>query len=136
MRMQTAVLAGAALLLATGAGAGEKGQLRAIGEGRALYLANCASCHGTDARGGTAPDLGAIGTRDGSFRVLHVENHITGRRDGRDNGTMPCWGRLLVRKWPAGEGPATLQTWKLAQYLEFVQTTAAAESVAAVQPEK
>jgi len=131
VRGQIVVLAGAAMLLATVAGAGEREQLRAIGEGRGLYLANCASCHGKDARGGAAPDLGTIGTRDGSFNVLHVANHIAGRRDGRDNGTMPCWGRVLVRRWPGGEGPAALHTWKLAKYLEFVQAPATTERVAA-----
>ena len=47
-----------------------------------------------------------MGSRDGSFSALHAANHVTGRRDGFDNGTMPCWGRVHVRRWPGGEGPA------------------------------
>ena len=125
------VLAGAALLVGTVSGADDTNRLRAIGEGRALFVAHCASCHGADARGATAPDLTAMGSRDGSFSALHAANHVTGRRDGFDNGTMPCWGRVHVRRWPGGEGPALLQTWKLAKYLEFVQAPATTERVAA-----
>jgi mono/diheme cytochrome c family protein len=136
MNSRIVVLAGAALLLATVAGADNGPQLKAIGEGRALYLANCASCHGKDARGATAPDLTAIGTRDGSFSVRHVAVHVTGRRDGFSRGPMPSWDRVLVDRWPGGEGPALLQTWKLAKYLEFVQVSAPPERVAAAPPRK
>jgi mono/diheme cytochrome c family protein len=138
MRGKIVVLAGAALLMATVSGADDTNanRLRAIGEGRALYLANCASCHGAYARGATAPDLTASGARDGSFSALHVVNHIAGRRDGFDNGTMPSWGRVYARRWPGGEGPALLQTWKLAKYLEFVQVPASPERVAAAPPRK
>lgn len=121
MRGKVVVLAGVGLLLATVAGAGEREELKAVGEGRALYLTHCATCHGKDARGASSPDLGTIGERDGSFQVLHVVNHIVGRRDGFAGGTMPSWGRVLVRQWPGGRGPAALQAWKLAKYLEFVQ---------------
>ena len=136
MRGKIVVLAVAALLVGTVSGAADTNRLRAIGEGRALYLAHCASCHGADAKGSSATDLTGIGARDGSFSALHVANHITGRRDGLDNGTMPCWGRVHVRRWPGGEGPALLQTWKLAKYLEFVQVPASPERVAAAPPRK
>ncbi|HEY6552657.1 MAG TPA: c-type cytochrome [Vicinamibacteria bacterium] len=120
------VLAGAALLVSWTAAADDEGRLRAIGEGRALYLTNCKSCHGVDVKGGTAPDLTAIRARDGSFSVLHVTNHITGGRSGgRTDGGMPSWGRILTGQWPHGEGAAALQTWKLAKYVEFVQASEA-----------
>ena len=136
MRGKIVVLAGAALLVGTVSEADDTSRLRAIGEGRALYVAHCASCHGVDARGATAADLTAIGSRDGSFSALHVANHVTGRRDGIDNGTMPCWGRVFAHRWPRGEGPAALQIWKLAKYVEFVQVPASPDRVAAAPARK
>jgi mono/diheme cytochrome c family protein len=136
MNGKIVVLAGAALLVGTVSGADDTSQLRAIGEGRALYVAHCSSCHGADAKGASAPNLTAMGSRDGSFSALHAANHVTGRRDGLDNGTMPCWGRVHVRRWPGGEGPAALRTWKLVKYLEFVQVPASNDRVAAALPRK
>jgi mono/diheme cytochrome c family protein len=123
MKGKFVLLAGTALLLGSLAGADDGLQLRAIGEGRAVYVTNCAACHGADARGGIAPDPTAIRTRDGAFSVRHVTAHVTGRRDGF-HGTMPSWDRVLVDRWPGGQGPALLQTWKLAKYIEFVQAPA------------
>ncbi len=74
MRIRIVVVAGAALLVAGWAGADERSSLQAIGEGRALYLVNCASCHGTDARGLSGPNLTAISARDGVFDRRHVAN--------------------------------------------------------------
>lgn len=124
MTRRVIVLTGAALLVSGMAVANDEGRLRAIGEGRGLYLMNCTSCHGVDAKGGTAPDLTAIRTRDGSFTTLHVSNHIAGRRGYSERG-MPAWGRIFTRQWPRGEGAAALNTWKLARYVEFVQASEA-----------
>lgn len=50
---------------------------------------------------------------------------------------MPCWGRVFAHRWPGGEGPAALETWKLAKYLESIQAPATTETVAAAAtPEK
>ena len=99
-----------ALLAADASIAGDKNRLRAIGQGRALFLAHCASCHGADARGaatganGGAPDLTRIEARDGTFEPVHVAKHVDGRRlDGARPRRMPRWGEQFARSWPRGE---------------------------------
>jgi mono/diheme cytochrome c family protein len=129
----TAVTA-AAMLVAAWAAAGERESLQMIGEGRALFVTNCAGCHGTDARGLSGPDLtGASAVR--GFDRRHVANRIEGRRDGVDSAAMPAWGARLERQWPGGRGPAALKIAKLTRYLEFVQAGNAA-SQAASNPQK
>jgi len=127
-----------ALLPAGTATAGDKNRLRAIGQGRALFLVHCASCHGADARGaavgtdGGAPDLTRIEARDGAFEPVHVAKHVDGRRiDGARPHRMPLWGDLFARSWPRGEAWAAAQVWKLTRYLDFVQETSPADAVAA-----
>jgi mono/diheme cytochrome c family protein len=115
-------VAGTALLVAALAGADEISQLKAIGEGRALYLMNCAGCHGKDASGLTGRDLTAIAQRDRTFDRVHIANHIQGRRDGLAPATaMPVWRVGFTRAWPGGRVAAELSTVKLVRYLEFVQ---------------
>lgn len=121
MRIRIIAVVGATLLVGAWAGADERGQLRAAGEGRAIFLANCASCHGKDARGGSAPSLAAIATRDGAFDRRRVINRIEGRRDGYSGHPMPAWGHVLAQSWPRGRSGAALKEYKLAAYLEFVQ---------------
>jgi mono/diheme cytochrome c family protein len=136
MKQLIVVLAGAALLAAPAA-AQDTNTLKAIGQGRAIYLTHCAGCHGADVKGTTTgtnggiPDLTLIAARDGGFRPLHVASHVMGRRDGMKNEkTMPCWGGAFKDRWPQGEGAAALQGWKLAKYLAFVQEQPRAEQVA------
>jgi mono/diheme cytochrome c family protein len=122
MRTACIAVAGTALLVAALAGADDTSDLRAIGEGRALYLTNCAGCHGPDASGLTGRDLTGIAQRDKSFDRLHVANHIQGRRDGFAPGTaMPAWRVGFTRTWPGGQVAVGLNTLKLVRYLEFVQ---------------
>jgi mono/diheme cytochrome c family protein len=121
MRNGIVAVAGAALLVAAWAGADEKGSLRAIGEGRALYLTNCASCHGVDLRGATAPDLTRIVGKDGRFTRLHAANHVEGRLDGTMGGSMPYWGTALQDRWPYGRPAALLAIHKVTAYLESAQ---------------
>jgi len=59
MKRLIVVLAGAALLAAP-AVAQDTNTLKAIGQGRALYLVNCAGCHGADVKGATAGTNGGI----------------------------------------------------------------------------
>jgi len=134
MRIGCVAVAGAALLVATLAGADEKSDLRAIGEGRALYLTNCASCHGPDATGLTGRDLTTIAQRDRAFSRVHVANHIQGRRDGLAGKPMPAWCAAFTHSWPGGEGAAMLTTRKLVRYLEFVQAGAPPATVASAAP--
>ena len=136
MRKVIVVLAGAALLAAP-AVAQDTDTLKAIGQGRAIYLTHCASCHGADVKGTTTgtnggiPDLTLIAARDGGFKPLHVATHVMGRRDGMKNEkTMPCWGGAFKDRWPGGEGAAALQALKLTKYLAFVQQQPRSEQVA------
>ena len=72
--------------------------------GRAIYLENCAACHGADGRGGGAQgsrleampaDLTLLARRNGgAFSSTAVYTAIDGRkmlRAHRDSG-MPIWG--------------------------------------------
>jgi mono/diheme cytochrome c family protein len=136
MKRLIVVLAGAALLAAPAA-AQDNNTLKAVGQGRALYLVNCAGCHGADVKGttagtnGGAPDLTLIAVRDGEFKALHVAGHIVGRRDGMKNEkAMPCWGRAFKERWPRGEGAAALQVYKLSKYIAFVQEQSLPQRVA------
>ena len=136
MRKLIVVLAGAALLAAP-AVAQDTGTLKAIGQGRAVYLTHCAGCHGADAKGttegtnGGIPALTLIAVRDGGFKPLHVATHVVGRRDGMKNEkTMPCWGGAFKDRWPRGEGAASLQVYRLAKYLAFVQEQPLPQQVA------
>jgi mono/diheme cytochrome c family protein len=130
------------LLPADSSIAGDKNRLRAIGQGRALFLTHCASCHGADARGaatgtdGGAPDLTRIEARDGTFDPVHVAKHVDGRRLGGAAHRMPRWGERFARSWPRGEAWAAVQVWKLTRYLDFVQETTTAEAVAAPAPRR
>jgi len=133
MRIACIAVAGTALLVAALAGADERSELRAIGEGRALYLTNCASCHGPAGAGLAGHDLTAIARRDGTFSRLHVANRIQGSRDGVDRRAMPSWHAVFVHTWPGGDGPAMLTTRKLVRYLEFVQA-APPTTVATTEP--
>jgi len=137
MKRLIVVLAGAALLAAP-AVAQDTNTLKAIGQGRAVYLVHCAGCHGADVKGtpagtnGGIPDLTLVAARDGGFRPVHVANHIAGRRDGMKNEkTMPCWAGAFKDRWPGGEGAASLQAYKLAKYLAFVQEQPLPQQVAA-----
>ena len=131
MRHIILTVMGAALLAAPVAKADEgKGTLQAIGMGRALYLTNCAQCHGADARGAALgvklsgkvilpPDLTTIALRDGRFDPLHVAFHINTPYSGVCTTDMPCWGPIFKEKH--GSGYADLQTWNLVKYLQFAQ---------------
>jgi len=131
MRHIILTVMGAALLAAPVAKADEgKGTLQAIGMGRALYLTNCAQCHGADARGAALgvklngkvihpPDLTAIALRDGRFDPSHVAYHINPADSGECKTDMPCWGPIFNGKH--GSGYAAMKTSNLVKYLQFAQ---------------
>jgi mono/diheme cytochrome c family protein len=130
------VLAGAALLAAP-AFAQDNNTLKAIGEGRGIYLVHCAGCHGTDEKGtpagtngGAIPDLTLIAARDGQYRPVHVANHIGGQRVLGTKEKMPCWRNHFADSWPRGEGWAAMEVYKLSKYLAFVQEQPQAQRVA------
>jgi mono/diheme cytochrome c family protein len=143
--MKTSVIALTGVVLAVSAARAFPGEydantLRAIGQGRALYLQHCASCHGpaakgnsqmtfgTDGRTVSPLDLTKISARDGRFDAAHVRSHIEGRSWGKCAAGMPCWQQVLrasQQEFGAtgqGDAHAFLQMWKLTKYVEFLQT--------------
>ena len=63
--------------------------------GEEMYSVYCASCHGRDARGGSAPGLTTLAKRnDGKFPTLLVKETIRGetRVDAHGPKDMPAWG--------------------------------------------
>ena len=129
MRLRIVVLTGAGLLAGSAALAQDRGTLKSIYEGRALYVAHCAGCHGNDARGVAlgadglrAPDLTGVAQRDSAFRPVHVASHISGRHDGDGaTRTMPLWLRHLKEEWPAGDSVGQMKVAWLVEYLAAVQ---------------
>jgi len=126
--MKAMIFGASALLVAASVQAYGPNDLRAIGQGRGLYLRHCAACHGTEARGAgpraaecprAVPDLTAIASRGGGFKRLHVQAQI--RHSA--GGGMPSWGLALAGSGPRrSEGAAARDIWLLTRYLEYAQT--------------
>jgi mono/diheme cytochrome c family protein len=136
MRVKSAVaLAGVVLFATAVARTDEQDKLRSVGQGRALFLANCASCHGTDAKGGIrdlgprsseekvpVPDLTTIESRDGRFDARHVVRHVEGsdkRRSDQCTTGMACWQHVFSDQH--GADVARLRLFNLVNYLRSVQ---------------
>jgi hypothetical protein len=108
-------------------------ELRAIGEGRGLYVKYCMGCHGAMAKGtaesrtpAAGPDLTVIVLRDGAFDRLHVGNHILygdqpWYAPAPAPAQMPSWNRGLRVKNFGNDGKAACDVLKLIRYVEFVQ---------------
>lgn len=102
-------------------------------EGRDLFRAYCAACHGTDARGGgpaaaslktKPPDLTRIAERRGGvFPLAGVERIISGEEASAETHgqrEMPIWGPILSqvqRDMNLGK----VRFRNLAKYLESLQ---------------
>lgn len=108
--------------------------------GSDLYLRYCASCHGTDAKGGgplagsltTAPaDLTTLAQRSGGhFDESAVMATIDGRRAVAAHGPrdMPVWGAVFEEEARRERKPyqaylSLLQSRALADYLRSIQVT-------------
>lgn len=108
-------------------------------EGAAFFAANCASCHGTDAKGGgelaagldtAPPDLTTLSARHGgAFPHVYVANVIDGyRRGDRFSAAMPEFGELdlgptVIVEGHNGNGvPVPTKLLTLVTYLESIQT--------------
>ena len=98
----------------------------ASADGATLFEAYCASCHGKKGRGNgpaarllgdPVPDLALISSRDGTFRILHVQAHIT---DVGMHAYMPDWSSILGgvnnRYWPE-----PLLVHNLARHIQSLQ---------------
>ncbi|MCI2399403.1 c-type cytochrome [Aliiroseovarius subalbicans] len=99
--------------------------------GEELFAANCAVCHGSDAKGGgmeLAEDLTTLTTRHGgTFPTAFVMSTIDGYAKADTHGPMPEFGVLLkgdMEVWTDPNGvptPTPSGLLKLANYLESIQ---------------
>lgn len=109
-------------------------------DGRALFMENCAICHGADAKGNgpmaramasAPPDLTLIAARNGgNFPRVEVLSTIDGYTKAEISGPdMPEFGALLVGDLvplDTGDGVMTPTPRKLVallEYLESIQAT-------------
>ena len=103
-------------------------------QGPALYKAYCASCHGTDAKGGGAmakslkvppADLTRISARNaGKFPLMRIEKIISGEEQtGSGHGTreMPVWGSIFSQV-TRDQDLGRVRIDNLARYLRDIQT--------------
>jgi len=130
MKRTVVLVTGAALFCAAASRGADTQTLRAIGQGKAVYLTQCAPCHGADSAGASLgtngvssaiPDLTRIEERDGRFDPIHVAVHIEGRPSGKCTESMPCWQQRFNRVKAQDRTCTFLEIHKLAKYLEFVQ---------------
>ena len=110
-----------------------------VPDGRAAFMQDCATCHGTDAKGTgplmqsvgiVAPDLTQISARNGGvFPRQEVMAIIDGlNRDPHFSQAMPEFGaeglgEAVIVEGPDGLGtPTPVRLIALADYLERIQT--------------
>lgn len=102
-------------------------------EGRDLFRAYCAACHGADARGGgpvasslkgSVPDLTRIaGRRGGTFPLPQIERIITGEENvptAHGSREMPVWGPIFGQI-QRDQNLGKIRVRNLAKYLESLQ---------------
>jgi mono/diheme cytochrome c family protein len=102
-------------------------------QGPALYKAYCASCHGSDAKGGgpmakslkvPPADLTRISARSGGiFPVARISRIISGEEQlpsGHGNRDMPVWGPIFSRV-ESDQDLGRVRIDNLARYLRELQ---------------
>jgi mono/diheme cytochrome c family protein len=98
--------------------------------GQQLYMEYCASCHGTDGKGGgpvaaslktAVTDLTKIPLQEGKFPALKIKNIISGQYTVPPHGTreMPVWS--LYFSHTRGRGVAEANLVALTRYIESIQ---------------
>lgn len=112
--------------------AGETRLISSI-QGPNLYKSYCASCHGTDAKGGgpmagslkvSPPDLTRISARNGgTFPLARVSRTISGEEPlphGHGTHEMPVWGPVFSQV-EADRDLGRVRIDNLARYLQQLQ---------------
>jgi len=105
-----------------------------VARGRALYLQNCATCHGRNGRG-DGPMARALTTPPANLQRLserfgnplpedQVARYIDGRADIKAHGPrdMPVWGSRFYFESVGDERQAQNRIAKLVAYLQSIQT--------------
>ena len=128
---QSLVLLFGLLLIGSGAMA-ETGRVE---QGHVLYVALCASCHGTSGKG-DGPAASALSTRPSNLRLLsarygsplpedQIAMFIDGRVDVKAHGPrdMPVWGETAWANPEGTSGPSQVKSWvaKVVAYLQSIQ---------------
>lgn len=103
-------------------------------EGKELYAAYCASCHGLDGKGqgpvavalkNPVPDLTLIAKRrDSKFPMLDLEKMILGQGELKavhGNRDMPVWGPVFQRV-EQDQDLGLIRVRRLVEYLKTLQT--------------
>jgi len=106
-----------------------------IEQGKVLYVALCASCHGTRGEG-DGPVAAALSTRPSNLRLLsarygnplpedQIARFIDGRVDVKAHGprAMPVWGETAWANPEGTSGPSQVKSWvaKVVAYLRSIQ---------------
>lgn len=130
------ILSAAIVALAASGAAGQETGPVTDGAGQALYMENCATCHGTQGTGDgplaelmtvPMPDLTQISAaHDGTFPMLETIMVIDGRTGIRGHGyPMPVWGDRFKAEVPTDDHAAEIdargRVLSLALYLQSIQ---------------
>jgi mono/diheme cytochrome c family protein len=128
------ILGGVVAALAAGSvRADDKVDPKVLGAGRGAFLRYCASCHGTDAKGGgpaaaalkaPVPDLTRLPPKDGKFDEDRARTFIDGTQAATAHGSreMPVWGKVLEKTGDKrSAGWAQAEVWTLVEYLRSIQ---------------